>query len=158
MDLWLTQLMNTLAACCLFSSGGVRFMMTKLCEPDHTPFSEPIWGTGVTPHSRSSTSLKALICQMPFQCNAFWPFWKATYSASWATFLGLSPFLTRSTIQVRASTPASELNVAWVTSSLYRLPPNWKSRDSHCKTPVNGNGETHDPCTPLLLSSWSAAS
>ena len=85
MDLWLIQLMNTLDAC-LFWSGGVWFMMTKLCDPDHTDFSEPIWGTGATPQSRSSTSLKALICQIPFQCSAFLPFWKATYSASCATF------------------------------------------------------------------------
>jgi len=41
--------------------------MTKLCDPLQAAFSEPIWGNGATPQSRSSISLKAFICQMPFQ-------------------------------------------------------------------------------------------
>jgi hypothetical protein len=63
--------------------------------------------------------------QMPFHIKALLPFWKAVYSASWATSLGLYPSLTTSTIQVRAFTPASELKVALVAPSLYSSPPNW---------------------------------
>src|SRR3712207_2785907 len=155
---WLIQFINTLEACTLLSSRGCWFMITKLCEPLHTPFSSPIWGTGATPQSRSSISLKAFICQMPFQWKAFLPFWKATYSASCATSLGLCPSLTRSTIHVSASTPASELKVAFETSELYRSPPNCHRRDSHCRTPVNGKGETQLPWMPADLSSPSADS
>src|SRR5688572_29190266 len=118
MDLWLIQFINTLEACTLLSSSGRLFMITKLCELDQAAFSVPICGSGATPHSSPSTSLRAFNCQMPFHIKALSPFSKAVNSASWATFLGLYPFLTTSTIQVRASTPASELKVALVTSLL----------------------------------------
>src|SRR5215218_3473679 len=120
---WLIQLMNTLEAATLLGSCPRLFVITKLWDPPQSPFSEPIWGTVATPHSNPLTLTSSSMFQMPFHMKAFLPFWKAVYSSSWARSLGLYPSLTRSTIQVRASTPAWELKVALVPSSLYSRPP-----------------------------------
>src|SRR5918997_3885312 len=115
---WLIQLMKYLDAATLLGSCPCLFMITKLWDPPQAPFCGPIWGIVVTAHSKPLMSPSSSMFQMPFHIKAFLPFWKAVYSSSWARSLGLYPSLTRSTIQVRASTPAWELNVAVVPPSL----------------------------------------
>src|SRR5215217_3921949 len=141
--------MKTFDAWILFGSCPGLFMITKLCELDQAAFSVPICGSGAAPHSRPLTAPRGFMFQMPFHMKAFLSFWKAVNSASCAKFLGLYPCLTTSTIQLKASTPASELKVALVASSLYRSPPNCRINDIHMSTPVNGNGDTQNPWIPL---------
>ena len=69
-DFWLTQLMK-FAASTLFWSGLVWRSCTNWWLLPQTPACEPICGTGADAPLDLVLGLRSLICQMPFQLNAF---------------------------------------------------------------------------------------
>src|SRR4051794_13765711 len=89
-------------------------------------------GSGVSANGRPD-AFRSLICQMPSQVVASFLFLKPTYCESWATFLGLYPFLMTSTIQVSALTPWSESKVALAPSGAYGSPPFCHSSDRNIR-------------------------
>src|SRR3954454_14233378 len=91
-----------------------------------------MFGSGVRAYGRPE-ALRSLIFQMPSQVVASFLFLKPAYWASWATVVGLYPFLMTSTIQVSAFTPWSLSKVALVPSGSYGWPPYCHNRDRNIR-------------------------
>src|SRR4051794_7075556 len=107
------HLMKVLLACCLSGSGLRWASITNWWELAQDAGDWNTVGIAASDHFRfGAVALRSLICQMPSQVTVVSAFLNARYCESIATFVGLMPFFTWSTIQVSAATPAGLLYVA----------------------------------------------
>src|SRR4029450_6655223 len=114
------HLTKVLLACCLLGSGSRWASMTNWCELAQDAGDLKTAGIGASDHfSFGAVALRSLICQMPSQVTVLSAFLNARYCESIATFVGLIPCFTWSTIQLSAATPAGLLYVAVNPSAAY---------------------------------------